>query len=127
MTKTETPEEQRRVLVVEDEFEIGLDIQSTLSAAGFSVTGPLMTYEEATSAAREGDFDAAVLDANLNGKNGGSVATILTERRVPFVVVSGYARNFLPIAFQHAPSVAKPFDPGRLIAAVERLCRDRHS
>lgn len=113
---------KKRVVVVEDEFEVGLDIQRTLTAAGFDVTGPLLTLEEALQAARQGNFDIAVLDANLNGDNAGNVALALMEQRVPFVVVSGYARNFLPLAMSHAPLLVKPFEPARLLALVQRFC-----
>jgi DNA-binding response OmpR family regulator len=112
-----------RVLVIEDEFEVGLDIQSTLSDAGFHVVGPVMTMEAALKAAEQGGCDVAVLDANLNGENAGRLASILTDRGVPILVVSGYSRKFLPLALSDAPLIAKPFDPARLVAAVRRLSR----
>jgi DNA-binding response OmpR family regulator len=111
-----------RALVVEDEFQIGLDIQSALSDAGFDVVGPIVSVDEAVEQIGLGRFDVAVLDANLNGRNAGAVAELLIERNVPFVVVSGYAREHLPLCMAGAPLLAKPFDPTRLVALVQRAC-----
>jgi len=110
------------VLLIEDELTIGQELQSALSEAGFAVDGPVVTVDDAVCAAEEGEYDAAVLDANLNGQNAGSIAAVLIERRVPFVVVSGYAREFLPLNLAHAPLIAKPFNRLRLVATVRQLC-----
>ncbi len=115
---------KRRALVVEAELQVGLEIESTLRGAGFDVLGPVTTVEEAVQKVLEESFDVAVLDANLNGRKVGPAAESLIERRVPFVVVSEYAREHLPLALAHAPLIAKPFDPDSLISVVERLCRD---
>jgi DNA-binding LytR/AlgR family response regulator len=57
------------------------------------------------------------------------VASALVEQRVPFVVVSGYPRELLPLAVSHAPLLLKPFDSARLVATVRRLFEDlvRHA
>ena|SRR5579883_334500 len=112
----------KRVLVIEDEFEVGLDIQHSLSNAGFDVLGPCTTLEAAFGAAEAGEFDAAVVDANLNGQNSGSVAEVLIRKHIPFMVISGYAREFLPLAAANAPLLGKPFDTARLVTMVRKLC-----
>lgn len=113
---------RKRVLIVEDEFAVGLDIQRTLSEAGFDAMSPVPTIEEALHAAERDPFDAAVIDANLNGQNSAPVASALMKQRVPFVVVSGYTREFLPLALADAPLILKPFEPERLVAVVDQLC-----
>lgn len=114
----------KRALVIEDESPVGLEIESALTDAGFEVVGPIMSVKEALQVARQSSFDIAVLDANLNGQNVGPVADILVERRVPFVVVSGYAREHLPLALANAPFQSKPVNTVRLVALIQRLCRD---
>jgi len=116
--------QKKRALVVEDEFQIGLEIQTTLSDAGFDVVGPVLTVEEALQKSRKEYFHVAILDANLDGQSVGAIAQSLTGRGVPFVVVSGYAREHLPLALAHAPLLAKPFEGAVLVAAVHRLCSD---
>ena len=52
---------QNRVLVVEDQSPVGLDLQCMLSNAGFEVVGPVMTLEEAMFAAEQPDLRCAVI------------------------------------------------------------------
>ena len=112
---------RKRVLVVEDQFEIGLDICSVLSDAGFDVVGPMMTIEDATAAVENGAIDAAVLDANLNGSSVGAIAAKLKALAIPFLVVTGYTPPCLPLAVLDAPRITKPYQAGALVAAVARL------
>lgn len=112
-----------RVPVVEDESVTGLDIQHRLEAAGFEVVGPMMTVDSALQAAEKAHFDAAVLDANLNGRNASPVACALSDKRVPFAVLSGFSREYLPLALSNAPLIAKPFEAARLVELPWRLCR----
>jgi DNA-binding response OmpR family regulator len=114
--------DKRRVLVVEDEAFTGLEIEATVVDAEFAVVGPMPTLDRALAAAAAAAIDAAVLDANIGGENAGSVAAVLTRRRVPFLVLSGYAREFLPLSFAHAPLIQKPFDRARLLAVLRHLC-----
>lgn len=113
---------QNRVLVVEDQFLVSLDLQCMLSDAGFEVVGPVMTLEEAMLAAEQADLRCAVVDANLNGRSAGPVAEKLKERGVPFLVVSGYEKPCLPLAFSEAPRIAKPIQANSLITMLRQLC-----
>jgi DNA-binding response OmpR family regulator len=110
-----------KVLVVEDEFLVALDIEDALVGAGFEVCGPASTLEEALASVSCGDFDVALLDANLNGKPVLEVASRLSEAGIPFAFVSGYGRETLPAQFGHIAHVPKPFDPPVLLAEVRRL------
>jgi DNA-binding response OmpR family regulator len=56
-----------RVLIAEDEFLVGIQLEDDLRSAGCSVAGPFSTLEMATRAARHERFDVAILDINLNG------------------------------------------------------------
>lgn len=112
------------VFVVEDQFEVGLDLQCMLSDPGFQVIGPVTTLNDAMAVVEQGGFHAAVLDANLNGCNAGPVASKLRDQHIPFVVVSGYDQPCLPLAVADAPRMAKPFDGARLIATLQQICRD---
>lgn len=114
----------KQVLVIEDEFQVGLDLQCLLSGAGFEVVGPMMTLDEALHAAEQAGLQCAVVDANLNGHSAGPVAEKLQERGIPFVVVTGYERPFLPLSFSAAPRIAKPVQASSLLAIVRQLCSE---
>ena len=111
----------KRILVIEDEFVIGLEIHSLLTEAGFEVVGPAATVPAALKQISEGSFDAALVDANLGGDTIDGVTAALANRGTPFVLVTGYGRKSLPPQLANAPLIQKPFDPRTLIDAVQRL------
>ncbi len=115
--------ELRRILVVEDEFLIALDISGVLEQAGYAVVGPAATTAEALGAIAGDVIYGALIDVNLGGESVGSVADALTRRGIPFAFVSGYGRDRLPADYQQAPLVRKPFTGKDLLEAVARFAR----
>ena len=99
-----------RVLLVEDEALVAMMIQETLAEFGYQVVGPLNTASEALAAAREGHFDAAVLDINLGDGLVYTVAEILGLRGVPFVFVTGYDVASVDPRFSEVPILQKPIE-----------------
>src|SRR3990170_2792714 len=77
----------KRILVVEDEFLIALDIAGALEQGGLVVIGPLASVRDALAALEREQVDGALLDANLGGEPVGRVADALSARRVPFAFV----------------------------------------
>jgi DNA-binding NarL/FixJ family response regulator len=57
-----------RVLIVEDEFLVALQLEDDLKELGGEPVGPYGDLASATDAARREEFDVAVLDINLNGR-----------------------------------------------------------
>jgi DNA-binding response OmpR family regulator len=110
-----------RVLVVEDEFLIGLVLEQDLQDAGHEVVGPFRDLPSALTAVDSQRFDIAILDVNLNGQLVYPLADKLTERGIRFVLLSGYLERDLPVRFRDVGRLSKPYDPQaltRLIAAV---------
>ena len=110
-----------RILVIEDEPLLAMDMAGMLSDAGFEAVSPASSLGEAMQAAAKRDFDAVVLDANLAGKPVDELAALLTRANVPFAFVTGYGREGLPKAFASAPMLAKPFSVEAFIATVRKL------
>lgn len=112
-----------RVLIVEDEFFIALDIGQQLADAGFEVVGPAPSVAKALGLIAEQGCDVAVLDINLGGETSEPVARKLQESDKPFVVLSGYSTdNKLPW-FGDAPVLTKPLRMEELVSAL-RSCID---
>ena len=88
---------------VEDEALVAMMIQDFLTENGHAVIGPISRASEALLAAKEGDFDAAVLDINLGDGMAYPVAEILAERGVPFVFVTGYEADTIDDWFSEVP------------------------
>ena len=107
-----------RVLVVEDEFLVGIQLEEDLRAAGCSIVGPFVSLETATVAARSERFDLALLDINLSGDPVYPLADELSARGVPFIFLSGYLSAALPERFRGSPQIAKPHDPAALLEAI---------
>ncbi|MGA0605633.1 HWE histidine kinase domain-containing protein [Phenylobacterium sp. VNQ135] len=109
-----------RVLIVEDAVLLALELETGLSEAGAEVVGPAYELEEAL-ALLDRPIDAAVLDANLNGRSVMPVAELLAQRGVPFVFATGYGEaGGAPGGFD-APVIRKPYDVTQVAAAVAEL------
>jgi PAS domain S-box-containing protein len=100
----------RRVLVVEDEALVAMMIQEFLTEYGHSVVGPIGRASEALLAAKETDYDAAILDINLGDGMAYPVADILSARGVPFVFITGYEADTVEDRFSHVPVLQKPIE-----------------
>lgn len=112
----------KRILVIEDEFLVALEIQSELSQAGFADIEHAATEREALQRLKERHWDAVVADTNLNGRGMGQVVAALNERHIPFVIVTGYSRESLPPEVAHVPLIDKPFSGPHLVQTVISLC-----
>jgi CheY-like chemotaxis protein len=110
----------RRVLVVEDEFLVAMDIELMLGELGCEVLGPIADLPSALRAAREESLDLALLDVNIAGEPVTGVAEVLAERALPFVFCTGYQVENLPSRYPTAPTLTKPFQMTDLQSALER-------
>lgn len=74
---------QLRVLVVEDEWLIAMDLTTCLEDLGHRVVGPFLTVAEAEAAARSQPIDIAFLDINLGKEVVFPLAGVLMDTRRP--------------------------------------------
>lgn len=117
-----------RVLVVEDETLIAMDIETMLTRLGCSVVGPVPTVARALALLDREEPDFAILDVNLGPERSTTVAEALRERGVPFALATGYDGRKLPEkAFRDAPHLGKPIDIGRLACTVRCLTHGREA
>ena len=103
-----TPAGRKRILVVEDEALVAMMLEDTLVELGFSVVGPCNTVSQALDAARNGGFDAALLDVNLGGQPVYPAADVLVARGVPFCFVTGYGQESVDSRFAAVSVLHKP-------------------
>ncbi|MGH6734870.1 MAG: HAMP domain-containing protein [Methyloceanibacter sp.] len=99
-----------RILVVEDEPLVAMNLTTSLAELGFNVVGPYSTLAKAAAAAVEMEVDAALLDVNLSGKAVYPIADILASKNVPFAFITGYGTEALPRKYANAPVLQKPVD-----------------
>jgi DNA-binding response OmpR family regulator len=107
-----------RILIVEDEIAIALELEACLRDAGFDTIGPAIDMQEAASFIAEDLVDAAIFDAGLIDRSSDKVMGPLMERRIPFLLMSGYVDYRLPAWMPDTDTFTKPFALGDI---VERL------
>ncbi|WP_426036669.1 response regulator [Cypionkella sp. TWP1-2-1b2] len=112
---------QARVLIVDDEPLIAMDLEYMLVEAGFIIAGVTGNLQRALSLVESGICDAAVLDANLNGLSAAPIAVALVARGLPFLVLSGYAPEQQHEALRAGRCLQKPADPVRVIKVLNQI------
>ena len=110
-----------RVLVVEDEAIIAIDIADQLEAAGFEVVGPAPSVANALASIKSLGCDVAVLDFNLRDETVEEVARELDARGTPFLFLSGVPRERLPHWCNDAILLPKPARVGALSECLLQL------
>lgn len=106
----------QRVLVVEDEALVAMELSRVLTAAGARVVGPAGTIEEAMALMDAQPIDRALLDINLGGRVITPVARLLSHRRIPFVYLTGYQEPDV----DGGPVLRKPVATSTLLGALAR-------
>jgi DNA-binding response OmpR family regulator len=115
----------RRVLVVEDELLVAMELDCVLRAQGCTVLGPAATVDRAVVLIGEGQPEVALLDLNLGGQSALPVVAVLNTRGVPFLVVSGYSeKQSQAPELSRAPWLAKPVSHRQLLDALRRVLMD---
>ena len=97
-----------KILVVEDEPLIAMDLKDLLTGSGYSVVGPALTLKQGMRLIENETIDGAILDVNLGGENVFPLADALAERSIPFVYVTGYG-NLLRACSHGSPILQKPY------------------
>lgn len=110
----------KRVLIIEDEYIIALDLATGLADRGAVVIGPVGIVESALDAIKNTDLDGAILEINLRGKEAFSVADALADRYVPFVIATGREiSDGIPARHANVRRFEKPTPPGAICDALE--------
>lgn len=110
-----------RILIVEDEAIVGLDLAMQLQDEGYNCVGPVGTVAEALLLIEDQPPDLAVLDANLHGTTSAEVAEKLQTLNRPFVYVSGYGERGVLEELPRAPLLSKPLKFDRLSELIREL------
>jgi CheY-like chemotaxis protein len=108
----------KRVLVVEDEYLVAMDMSAFLEAAGAHVVGPASNVSAALAAVERTKLDAAILDVNLRGELAYPVADALVARGIPFVFTTGYDARTVPPRFADVKRCEKPTTPEAISRAL---------
>ncbi len=108
----------RRVLIVEDNPLIALELEEMLRERGLAIAGTARSLDAALALAASERIDVALLDVNVGRQKIDPVANLLASRSCPFVFLTGYGRTGLPEAHSSCAIVGKPFDAEQIIGAL---------
>jgi PAS domain S-box-containing protein len=119
-----TAAQKRRVLVIEDEVLIAMQMKEVLTEAGWTVMGPAISMEQALSIlGGEAAPDVAVLDVNLNGELATPLAEKLKDANIPVLLCTGYER-VEDDRFAACTLLRKPANVHQLVAGIERAIKE---
>jgi CheY-like chemotaxis protein len=113
-----------RVLIVEDELLLALELQSLLESLGCEVIGPVPSVPRTLQLLARERPDLALLDVNLGGRSVAPVAAALKLRGIPYVLVTGY--NDLDArepGLRDAARIDKPVNRRRLLQVLAQMAK----
>ncbi len=112
-----------RVLVVEDEALIRLDLTEMLSEEGYVVAGEAGDGEQAVELARSLHPDLVIMDVKMPKVDGIAAASLIVEERIaPVVMLTAFSQRDLIEQARDAGAMAylvKPFARHELVPAIE--------
>ena len=114
------PQERPRVLVVEDEFIIALDLSETVKDLGYRIEGPYAGNQDAFEGMGEEMPDLAILDVFTADGEVYPLADKLSAAGVPIIFHSGHVPpDEVKALYPDAQACAKPCPPDRIIGALQ--------
>jgi response regulator NasT len=112
-----------RVLVVEDEALIRLDLTEMLGEEGYQIAGEAPDGEAAIEMARDLKPDLVIMDVKMPDLDGIAAARVLTEERIaPVLLLTAFSQQELIARAREAGVVGylvKPFREADLSPAIE--------
>ena len=103
-----------RVLILEDDPFIALDLQGIVEGEGHEVVGVHRSMAEARTRLSD-RIEFAFLDIDVLDGKSFDFASVLKDRKIPFAFVSGSSRGELPAKFRDAHFVAKPYSESAIV------------
>ncbi|KAB1073065.1 response regulator [Methylobacterium planeticum] len=112
----------RRILIVEDESLIAMELMDIVEDANGRVVGPARSNRDAIRLIEGAPIDAALLDLNLADGEATPTAERLKAAGVPILVcTAGVLPRAMRLMWPDLPVQRKPVDPRGLAAALAAL------
>ena len=118
----------RRILILNKEVLIALDLAEMLKEEGFQICGPHYSVDTALDAISKRTPDAAILDVGLGkGFASAQVAEALNKHSIPFAFVTEPETvEQLEPKFHDCLMLRKPLVYQKIIAVVDKLLNVEH-
>lgn len=109
-----------RILIVEDQLPLALEMQKHLRDAGYRIVGPAGSQSEVERLVKTGRLDAAVIDVDSRRSAPFAVADWLAAEQVPFAMIANNDGS-LPYELALRPLITKPVSPSALVDTVDQM------
>ncbi|MES1202592.1 MAG: HWE histidine kinase domain-containing protein [Pseudomonadota bacterium] len=120
--KAPSMSEKLKVLLVEDDALIAMEMEERLTEMGYAVLGPAATIEAAEQIIAQTPPAIALLDANLRGRTTVELGVALAAKGVKIAFCTGYEEvKGLPPHLANTPILTKPIGDDDLRATLEKL------
>lgn len=106
-----------RILILEDDPFIALDLQAIVENEGHVVVGVCESLADARGRLND-CFDFALLDIDLTDGKSFELASALDARGVPFAFVSASQRSEVPESLRSADFIPKPFEEAAIVRSL---------
>jgi DNA-binding NtrC family response regulator len=115
-----------RVMVVEDDVLLLMDLETILLGAGAEIAGLCRTVADALIAADNNGVAAAILDVRVGHETVAPVARHLASRGTPFVFYTGQVESDPELVeWTGRKILSKPARAGAIVSAVADLVNSR--
>jgi CheY-like chemotaxis protein len=98
-----------KILVVEDELLVAMQLGGMIRDLGGEVVGPAGSVAAAEELLTKSQIDGAVVDLRLGHETGTPLAERLIARGLPLILTTGYSEDLLPEALKQTPRLSKPY------------------
>jgi CheY-like chemotaxis protein/DNA-directed RNA polymerase specialized sigma24 family protein len=112
-----------RILIIEDEPVIALELKSIVESLGHSVVGTADREKEAIALADRATPDLVLADIQLRGDDSGieAVRSILQRHEMPVIFITAFPERLLTgKGVEPTFIISKPYDPSMVRAAVSQ-------
>ncbi|WP_373474715.1 response regulator [Sphingorhabdus sp.] len=113
----------RKMLVVEDEMIVMMNLEFVLEDLGCSAIYPAASVVQALALLDQESFDIAILDVNLGEENSYPIADILIARGIPFAFSTGYSNHGTRTDLDSQLVLRKPYLSSDVARVVDQLLK----
>ncbi|KAB2786736.1 GAF domain-containing protein [Brucella anthropi] len=111
-----------KILVVEDQSLIALDMENTLRKLGAEHIHLASSAPEAFEMIERSKPNLAILDFNLGDRTSENIAELLLKLKIPFLFTTGYSdRVLIPEKLRDVTIVRKPISNSAVAAAINSV------
>lgn len=111
-----------RIVIVEDDVLQVRLLRRFVERLGHEVAATATSIDEGLRVVSCEDFHGAIIDVDLSGEESEPIASLLTDRGLPFVVLTGFRELAVRgPTLRGARRLSKPLEPEQLEAEIARF------